>query len=212
MTEFTIEQYVEDWTHPLPDDPTAVWDLRVALEKCMHEMRMEILEDEKYRRVRDPHNHLKRSSQQYRAYIRLATRLNLLLRYYGFDGGRRRTSALDFLPPLYRIAKSIDDLSPEEQKLLEWVKLFVEEKTGDSLQGGDFLPDTSNRMKYSEIRQEVLDGFTGNEHLDLESWDKRPEKWVAQDEWHTERIRRQREERRSQGADYSGDDYDSLDG
>ncbi len=212
MSKFEVGTYVEDWTHALPDEPGEVWALRVDLERCIHQMRMEILEDEKYRHVRDPHNHLKRTSQDYRAYIRLATRLNLLLRYYGFEGGRRRTSALDFIPALYRIAQSIDDLSAEERLLLEWVSMFVEEKTGDKIEPGDFMPDVSNKLRYSEIRSEVLASFTGNEHTDLDQWDKRPQKWVAQDEWHTERIRRQREERLQERDGYdSQDDFEQLD-
>ena len=211
MSEFSIETYIEDWTHPLPDGPSEVWSLRVDLESRMHELRMEILDDEQYRRVRDPHNHLKRSSQDYRAFIRLATRLNLLLRYYGFEGGRRRTSALDFIPALWRIAQSIDDLSQEERRLLDWVAMFVEEKTGNKIDPGDFMPDASKTRSYSDIRSEVLSGFTGDEHRDLESWDNTPEKWVAQDEWHTERIRRQREERIKDRGHDSQDDFDELD-
>ncbi len=210
MSKFAVETYVEDWTCALPDEASEVWALRVDLERRIHKMRLEILDDEKYRRVRDPHSHLRKTSQDYRAYVRLATRLNLLLRYYGFEGGRRRTSAMDFIPALYRIAHSIDDLSPEERLLLEWVSMFVEEKTGDKIQSGDFMPDTSKKLLYSEIRSEVLANFTGQER-DLDMWDERPEKWVASDEWHTERIRRQREERLRDDGTGRVDDFEELD-
>ena len=193
---YDIETYVQDWTAPLPDQPKTAWVLRVDLETEMHAMRMRVVaSDTAERKRRHPHTYLKRTSHRYRALMRLATRLNLLLRYYGFDGGRRRQSASDFLPMLYKAVKSFEGLTKSEKRLLKWVEMFCEERGMlDSLQGA-FPPDAQDKRAYSDIRDDVLASFTGDLRYDLAQFEDTPEWWVAQDEWHTERIRRDREAR-----------------
>ena len=199
---YLVADYENDWTHPLPDEPKDVWSLRVELERVMHQARMAL----KDKNVRDPHTKLRKSSPIYRAHIRLATRLNLLLRYYGFEGGRRKPSPFDYLPGLYSIASTLEDLSPEENDFLDWVEMFIEERTGQKVKTKELLPDMEDRRLYSEIREEVLANFSGDES-DMDAFDDSPEYWVAQDEWHTERIRRQRDSKESEGSD-GFDDFD----
>lgn len=195
-----LETYLKEWTSPLPDDATEAWELRVMVEAEMQRLRVGYKRHRSAngKKVSNVHEGVKKSSAKYRAYDRLATRLNLLLRYYGFDSELLRVKPpthLDYCVALYKVLKSFADLSEQEKLLLEMTKTAIQEYRPRRDLKGYFNPDEeyAPAMRYSEIRERVLDNFTGNQEKDLAEWAEKPQFWVAQDEWHTERIRRERE-------------------